>query len=101
MKMYEGLIPPCGIYCGGCPRYGRANGCVGAELQCRKCKGIYECCIGKKHLNFCFECTSFPCYKFNQFSKRWEKYGQNLIENQRHIKEQGIDSFLKFYQRKI
>ncbi len=51
MKEYTGFIPPCGIYCGGCPNYKRdKNPCLGAEDHCkkRKCKGIYVCCVEKK-----------------------------------------------------
>ena len=93
MEIYEGEIAPCGIYCGGCPKFDLGCGCKGAEIGCRKCKGIYVCCVELRHLKFCYECRAFPCYKFKAFSSRWEKYGQNLVENQLYIREQGVKKF--------
>ena len=95
---YIGFVPPCGIYCGGCPNYVRnKNRCEGAETGCktRKCKRIYVCCIEKKGLNFCYQCKTFPCSKFKSFATTWLKYGQDLIENQEIIKEKGTVEFLK------
>ena len=90
MKSYEGQIPPCGIFCGTCPKYVReAKPCRGADKDCRQCKGIYECCVVQKGHRYCYECRSFPCYRFKQFAKRWEEYGQDLLENQRILKTSG------------
>lgn len=80
---YEGTIPCCGIFCGGCPNYIRdKNKCCGATTQCgqQKC-GIYKCCVEKKNLQFCFECKTFPCSRFKQFAITWLRLGQDLIEN--------------------
>ncbi|WP_304942995.1 DUF3795 domain-containing protein [Vallitalea guaymasensis] len=97
MKKYNGFIPPCGIYCGGCSRYLREkNPCLGAEEHCkhRKCKGIYVCCKEKKNHNYCYECKSFPCSRFKKFSESWMKLGQDLILNQYQLKELGEKEWL-------
>ena len=42
MKSYNGRIPACGVFCGGCPIYTREkSSCKGAEQngsRCEKCK---------------------------------------------------------------
>jgi putative acetyltransferase len=42
MKIYNGRVPACGVFCGGCPTYTRQkNPCLGAQLnsaRCEKCK---------------------------------------------------------------
>jgi hypothetical protein len=89
MKAYRGFVPPCGIFCGGCPSYHKERSpCPGAEIRCRErqCKGIYVCCIEKRGHRFCFECDIFPCNRFKRFAETWRKYGQDLIDNQAQLK---------------
>lgn len=44
MKSYNGRIPACGVFCGGCPIYTREKSpCKGAEQngsRCEKCKAV-------------------------------------------------------------
>ncbi len=99
---YNGFIPPCGIFCGGCPVFSREkNACMGAEIGCktRKCKGIYVCCIEKKGLEFCHQCKTYPCNRFRKFAERWQKYGQDLMANQEFILNYGKEKFIKKYVR--
>ena len=38
MKSYNGRIPACGVFCGGCPVYTREKSpCKGAELNSSRC----------------------------------------------------------------
>ena len=88
IKPYNGRIPACGVFCGGCPIYTREKrACRGAELnlsRCEKCKTFHLCCFGKK-ITHCFQCSNFPCTRFKGFAKRWQKHGQDFIENQKLI----------------
>ncbi len=98
---YDGKPPPCGIYCGTCPNFTREkNRCEGAEIHCkiRRCKGIYVCCVEKKGLDFCYQCSSYPCSRFRKFSETWLKYGQDLLHNQEMIKNSGSKEFIKKMQ---
>lgn len=103
-KPYNGRIPACGVFCGGCPTYMRENSpCKGAELncsRCAKCKTFHLCCL-EKGITHCFQCCSFPCTKFKAFTKRWLKHGQDFIENQLLLKRVGEDEFLRIYNKKI
>lgn len=96
IQRYEGRIPACGVFCGGCPTYTREkNPCKGAELnssRCEKCKTFHLCCL-EKEITHCFQCSSFPCARFKGFTKRWLKYGQNFIENQKLLSEIGEVAF--------
>ena len=64
MKSYNGRIPACGVFCGGCPIYTREKSpCKGAEQngsRCEKCKTFHLCCL-EKGITHCFQCSDFPC----------------------------------------
>ena len=104
MKSYNGRIPACGVFCGGCPIYTREKSpCKGAEQngsRCEKCKTFHLCCL-EKRITHCFQCSDFPCTKFKRFTKRWLKYGQNFIENQKLLKNVGEVKFLKYYNERV
>lgn len=104
IKPYYGRIPACGVFCGGCPSYTRDEKiCQGAEenkTRCEKCRTFYLCCV-EKGITHCYLCHLFPCTKFKGFTKRWLKYGQDFIENQKFLKQVGEMEFLRFYNEKV
>ena len=104
MRKYSGRIPACGVFCGGCPVYMRAKKpCPGAELneqRCERCKTFHLCCRAKE-ISHCYQCSDFPCKKFRDFTKRWLKYGQDFIENQKLLKNVGTDGFIEYYNLKV
>lgn len=100
--VYNGRIPACGVFCGGCPNYTRIKKpCKGAAYsdRCGRCKTFHLCCK-EKGITHCFQCRVFPCSKFKSFAKRWLKYGQDFLENQRSL-ALGCDIFLDKYNRMI
>ena len=103
-KHYNGRVPACGVFCGGCPTYTRdRKPCPGAEINIKRCEGCttFHLCCKDKGIHHCYQCIDFPCKKFKDFSNRWLKYGQDFIENQKLLKELGVDNFLKYYNSKI
>lgn len=41
MKSYNGRIPACGVFCGGCPIYTREKSpCKGAEQNGSRCENV-------------------------------------------------------------
>ncbi|MBI9066406.1 MAG: hypothetical protein JEZ09_03870 [Salinivirgaceae bacterium] len=104
LKNYQGRVPACGCFCGGCPTYTREKKpCPGAEInyaRCENCKTFHLCCKDKG-VSYCYQCDEFPCKKFKSWTKRWEKYGQNFIENQNILKLKGQNGFLEYYNSKI
>lgn len=61
-------MAPCGVFCGACPSFGKT--CLGcaSENPAQKrrskwgCK-VRNCCYQEQALDFCCECSQFPCTK--------------------------------------
>ena len=50
--IYNGRVPACGVFCGGCPNYTRIKKpCKGAEYsdKCERCKTFHLCCKEKRY----------------------------------------------------
>jgi hypothetical protein len=105
-------IGVCGLDCGLCPRYytvgsSRCPGCCGSGFFNKhpSCSFI-TCCVKKKNLEVCADCSDFPCSKFKsneeyQQLKESSSYPSNkkIIPNLNFIKEYGIEKFIE--QQKI
>jgi hypothetical protein len=107
-------IGVCGLDCGLCPRYytrgtSRCPGCGGPAFSEKHptCSFI-TCCVKRRGLEVCGECTEFPCSKF----KSEEEYRQTelsssyppsskMLSNLRSIKDNGIREFVKRQQKRI
>ncbi|MDI6793370.1 MAG: DUF3795 domain-containing protein [bacterium] len=112
-KIYP-TIGVCGLDCGLCPRYytvgtSRCPGCGGPDFFNKhpSCSFI-TCCVKKKNLEVCAECSEFPCSKF----KSDEEYQQlkesssypsykKVMPNLNFIKEHGIKKFIEQQKKKI
>ena len=104
----------CGFDCGLCPRFytvghSRCPGCAGPNFFNKhpSCPFI-TCCVKKKNLEVCAECSEFPCSKF----KSDEEYQQlqesssypsckKVISNLNFIKKRGIEKFIKQQRSRI
>jgi hypothetical protein len=113
VKLYP-TIGVCGLDCGLCPRYytvgpSRCPGCCGPEFFNKhpSCSFI-TCCVKKKNLEVCAECSDFPCSKF----KSDEEYQQlkesssypsykKVMPNLSFIKEHGIEKFIAQQKKRI
>jgi len=111
-KIYP-TIGVCGLDCGLCPRYytvgaSRCPGCYGPDFSNKhpSCSFI-TCCVKKKNLEVCAECSEFPCSKF----KDSEEYqtsetssyppSRKIIPNLNFIREHGIKTFIEQQRRRI
>jgi hypothetical protein len=113
LKKYP-TIGACGLDCGLCPRYytvgtSRCPGCDGPDFFNKhpSCSFI-TCCVRKRYLEVCAECSDFPCHKF----KSDEEYHQlkesssypsckRVMPNMNFIKEHGIEEFIEQQKEKI
>ena len=107
-------IGVCGLDCGLCPRYftvgsSRCPGCAGPDFFDKhpSCSFI-TCCVKKKNLEVCAECSDYPCSKF----KSDEEYQQvkesssypsykKVISNLNFIKEYRIEKFIEQQNKRI
>lgn len=107
-------IGVCGLDCGLCPRYytegiSRCPGCCGPEFSSKhpSCSFI-TCCVKKKNLEVCAECSDFPCSKFRseeeyrelKESASYPSY-KKVIPNLNFIKEHGIEKFAGQQEKRI
>jgi len=113
LKKYP-TIGVCGLDCGLCPRYytkgtSRCPGCGGPDFFNKhpSCSFI-TCCVKKKNLEVCGECSDFPCYKFKtdeeyQQLEESSSYPSNKIVmlNLNFIKEHGIKEFIDQQKTRI
>jgi hypothetical protein len=118
LKTYTARIYPtigvCGLDCGFCPRYytqgkSRCPGCGGPDFLSKhpSCSFI-TCCVKKKNLEVCAECTDFPCSKFKPDEEYPQIEGSSsypsvkvVMRNLRFIKEYGIDQFINQQTKRI
>jgi hypothetical protein len=97
--MNKSLIAPCGMNCGLCLHYLRANnkcpGCTsGRKVNGRIIKCGIRLCRDSRG-EYCFDCDKFPCDRLRRLDQRYqEKYGMSEIKNLKFIKEQWITAFL-------
>ena len=104
--MNENLIAPCGMNCGLCLNYLRAEnkcpGCISGRKvngkSCIKC-GIKLC--KERKGDYCFDCDKFPCERLKRLDKRYqERYGMSEIENLKNIRKRGIKVFVENEEKK-
>jgi hypothetical protein len=102
-------IPPFGMNCGICKAYlayshgvplqkGKVTHCTGCLVRNKNCAFIKRDCPKKvgKQLRFCNECTDMPCKNFSKIDELYRaRYGMSMVENQKLIKEKGMEAFLK------
>jgi hypothetical protein len=112
-KQYP-TIGVCGLDCGLCPRYytigtSRCPGCAGPDFFNKhpSCSFI-TCCVKKKNLEVCAECSDFPCSKFKsdeeyQQLKESPSYpsSKKVIPNLNFIKNYGIEKFIEQQKKRI
>lgn len=106
-KISINLLAPCGINCAACYAHLRKKrtcpGCRGPEdsqpQYCRRCK--IRDCAGSRGLDFCSECSLFPCTPVKQIDKRYRlRYHVSLIENGVRIQTVGVRKFLQEEKQK-
>jgi len=98
---------PCGLNCGLCPRYhtegtSKCPGCAGEGFSdVHPPCGVLSC-NQRKGLEYCFECDSFPCKRYDNKgdSDSFISYKKQLrdIEKARQI---GMDAYKAELNRKI
>ena len=102
----------CGLDCGLCPRYyitgsSRCTGCAGPDFFNKHPSCSYiSCCIKKKGLEVCSQCSEFPCGKFESWLETGGEYDSFLTHkkakpNQEFIKKNGLEKFLEQQRKRI
>lgn len=104
-KMEETMFAPCGMNCIVCYKYcytkKPCEGCFNSENgkpeHCRKCK--IKKCSKSKGIQYCFECSEFPCKQIKNLEKSYNtRYNTSLIGNSLAVKQEGLEPFMKRQQ---
>ena len=101
-------VGACGLDCGLCPRYytlgtSRCPGCCGPDFwQKHPGSPILTCCVRRKGLEFCSDCSDFPCSKFKDVD-RYDSFltHQKMVSNLNFIKKYGIKKFIDQQNKRI
>ena len=125
---YRHMTAPCGIDCFNCPMYAArendklrsmiaknmnltfedavCNGCRNQKGMCsahsleEPCS-VYKC-IEKKGLNFCFECTDFPCDFLHPYADQSSLRPHNTkVFNLCLMKKMGVDEWAQTKAKKV
>jgi len=108
------LAGPCGFYCGACRHYlarekgllkekRLKNGCKGCRIQNKNCAWVKKDCelLRKKQVEFCFECSGFPCANLKKLDQRHIRDDNiSLIDNLLRIKEIGPHKWIEEQEKK-
>lgn len=101
------MFAPCGMNCKLCYKHcyhkKPCDGCLKSEKgkpkHCLTCK--IKACIKSKKLNYCFQCSLYPCKQIKNLEKSYKvRYGLSLIENSQIVKEKGIYTFMETQKEK-
>jgi len=99
----------CGLDCGMCPAYytdgpSRCPGCGGEEFfeKHPSCSYI-TCCVKKRDLEVCAQCTDYPCAKFEGVSDGPDvkTTAKKILQNQQFIQKFGIAKFMEQQELRI
>ena len=110
-KFTPELIAPCGMNCGICVAFfgytlrgeKRKHSCNTCRVRESRCAFIKKDCdkLATKQIEYCFECTDFPCANLRKIDKRYRnKYKMSMIENLSFIQANGVERFLKNEQER-
>lgn len=99
----------CGLDCGLCPRYytegtSKCPGCGGDNFENKHPSCSYiTCCVKKRNLEVCAECSDFPCVKFEKETGELDSFvtHRRVIQNQSFIKKHGIASFIEEQNKRM
>ena len=111
IKNYQ-TIGCCGLDCGLCPRYytvgsSRCPGCCGPGFFTKHPSCSYiTCCVKKKRLEACAQCSEFPCSKFVSWLENGGGYDSFLTHtkaksNLDFIRTYGLERFIEQQRRRI
>jgi hypothetical protein len=95
----------CGIckaylaYSRGVPyKKGEVPHCSGCLVRDKNCAFIKRDCekTRKKQVRFCHQCPDMPCNHLAKLDELYRsRYGMSMVENQKMIREKGMDEFLQ------
>lgn len=102
------LFSLCGLNCGLCPQYqttakSKCPGCGGKDFKLKHPTCAVMTCNGKHDgVEFCFECSSYPCAKYEKPSPvdSFISY-RNVLPDFKKVKKEGIAGYMTVLKKKM
>ena len=105
------LIAPCGMNCRICIAFfgytmngkKRKMKCIGCKTTAKSCAHLKKYCkkLTKKEIEYCYQCSDFPCKQLQKLDNKYrERFDMSMIDNLKHIKENGMKSLLQKQEEK-
>jgi len=80
------------------------------QIKCEGCRGSIDVhwspdckmmlCARKKGVQYCFQCSEFPCTILNEFSSDGISHHRRTVENLKKMKEIGLEAWIAEQKRK-
>ncbi len=111
------FFTPCGLDCHGCPirlrtdeelDYWRQRNVDTEKIRCDGCRSdrtgnhwapeckILQCCVYEKALEFCAQCSDFPCGSLKEWGQEYEHHS-DAVERLREMRKAGVEEWLRQY----
>ncbi len=102
------MVAPCGMNCTYCyVHHKKKKACLGCRVvsgdkpaSCIKCK--IKACTAERNLEFCYECSDYPCTLIKRLDKSYQtRYQESLIQNMTLIKDKGMTYYLTHEKKRL
>jgi hypothetical protein len=80
------------------------------QIKCEGCRGprdshwSEDCemlsCAQRKKVEYCFQCTVFPCVLLEKFASDGASHHKRTVENLKQMRKMGVDAWVAEQQRK-
>ena len=125
---YKRMTSPCGLDCFNCPMYlasedeelrdriSKSAGIPAEQALCKGCRGeagkpgwlnlaetcsVYKC-VAEKNLDFCHQCSDFPCDHLHPYADRASEVPHNTkVFNLCLMKKMGLETWAETKAREV
>lgn len=109
------FLAPCGLDCGSCSIHLRTDDELSywvqrnvdpGKIRCDGCRsdrhkhhwspdcGILQCCVYERRLEFCDQCTDFPCQALTDWGKEFKHHAE-AVARLKEMKKMGVEQWLR------
>ncbi len=74
------------------------EGCRGTENKCWSPTCNFRRCANSKGIDYCFQCSQFPCAEISAFENDGSRHHAQTIENLKRMQDMGVETFKKQFK---
>ncbi|MDA9774206.1 DUF3795 domain-containing protein [Saprospiraceae bacterium] len=96
MRDINNRITPCGVLVKGPLVHSQSQKLnTGCSISCQACMSFSNC-VKQRNIDFCYQCTIYPCTKFENLAVKFKQEGIDLKFNQKMIEVMGEEYFIAY-----